>query len=184
MMQVAGLDVDRYEVYLPKKPGRQGRYNNFGYGFVTCYGSEDAELFTRTLQGFHFENIASSKCLVIEPGRGNAPVELLHSAWCQPGSPDARRAAAQAHSSFAVSQSAAAPSYFPGSTSVVEHHTAFSAAQKGPRECWTVSGVDGPDASNVPLTRLAVDEKSAARSEAESRDAFLKVSPPDAFRFQ
>eukprot|EP00928_Gymnodinium_smaydae_P000009 TRINITY_DN10005_c0_g1_i1.p1 TRINITY_DN10005_c0_g1~~TRINITY_DN10005_c0_g1_i1.p1 ORF type:complete len:217 (-),score=19.23 TRINITY_DN10005_c0_g1_i1:411-1061(-) len=194
MMQEVGLDVDRYALYLPKKLGRQGRYNNFGYGFVTCYDGRDAELFTRAIHGFHFENIASSKRLVIEPKRGNAPVEPLQSVFGQPGSPDAGHAVTQAtcdwrstNSSFAGSlrSPASASSYFPGSTGMVEHYSASSAAQNGPRECWTASGLEGPDASNVPLTRLAVDGQAAAeRFRADAGDALLDVSSKGLFRFQ
>eukprot|EP00928_Gymnodinium_smaydae_P043903 TRINITY_DN2933_c1_g1_i1.p1 TRINITY_DN2933_c1_g1~~TRINITY_DN2933_c1_g1_i1.p1 ORF type:complete len:473 (-),score=20.25 TRINITY_DN2933_c1_g1_i1:373-1791(-) len=62
-----GLDAGRYEIYLPKRPGRHGRLNNFGYGFVTGREQEDVDSFTRLFHGFQFENIGSEKRLHIEP---------------------------------------------------------------------------------------------------------------------
>eukprot|EP00928_Gymnodinium_smaydae_P043902 TRINITY_DN2933_c0_g1_i1.p1 TRINITY_DN2933_c0_g1~~TRINITY_DN2933_c0_g1_i1.p1 ORF type:complete len:450 (+),score=35.42 TRINITY_DN2933_c0_g1_i1:45-1394(+) len=62
-----GLDANRYEIYLPKRPGRQGRLNNFGYGFVTGHEQEDVDAFTRLFHGFQFENIGAEKRLHVEP---------------------------------------------------------------------------------------------------------------------
>eukprot|EP00928_Gymnodinium_smaydae_P091361 TRINITY_DN7507_c0_g1_i1.p1 TRINITY_DN7507_c0_g1~~TRINITY_DN7507_c0_g1_i1.p1 ORF type:complete len:184 (+),score=9.33 TRINITY_DN7507_c0_g1_i1:43-552(+) len=61
-----GLDVAHYRVYFPKRPGRQGRRNNVGYGFVTCQREADAEAFARTFQGFHFDHVQSTKRLLVE----------------------------------------------------------------------------------------------------------------------
>eukprot|EP00928_Gymnodinium_smaydae_P029747 TRINITY_DN22317_c0_g1_i1.p1 TRINITY_DN22317_c0_g1~~TRINITY_DN22317_c0_g1_i1.p1 ORF type:complete len:463 (+),score=22.98 TRINITY_DN22317_c0_g1_i1:50-1438(+) len=61
-----GLDASRYEVYLPKRPGRHGRMNNFGYGFVTGREQVDIDAFTELFHGFQFGNIESEKRLKIE----------------------------------------------------------------------------------------------------------------------
>eukprot|EP00928_Gymnodinium_smaydae_P041726 TRINITY_DN2819_c0_g1_i2.p1 TRINITY_DN2819_c0_g1~~TRINITY_DN2819_c0_g1_i2.p1 ORF type:complete len:214 (+),score=12.13 TRINITY_DN2819_c0_g1_i2:99-740(+) len=191
VMQEVGLDVSRYELHLPKKPGRQGRYNNFGYGFVTCHGPEDAELFTRALQGFHFENIASSKRLVIEPGRGNAAVELMDSAYGHPGAPDAMHEWTQrdcdwwsTDSSFTMARSSTTASYFQESAGWAEHNARFPTVHRGPQEYQTVSGYAGPDASEVPSTRLAPDGRSLVHFEADSTDALFNVSSRTPFCFQ
>eukprot|EP00928_Gymnodinium_smaydae_P041731 TRINITY_DN2819_c0_g4_i2.p1 TRINITY_DN2819_c0_g4~~TRINITY_DN2819_c0_g4_i2.p1 ORF type:complete len:214 (+),score=8.57 TRINITY_DN2819_c0_g4_i2:68-709(+) len=191
VMQEVGLDVTRYELYLPKKPGRQGRYNNFGYGFITCSGPEDAELFTRTLQGLHFEDIASSKRLIIEMGRGNAAVESSDSALRHPGAPDAMHAMTQRNrdwwstdSSFAMSRSYPVASHFPRSTGWAEHNAAFPTAYRGPQEYQIVSGSAGPDSSEVPSTCLALDDCSPEHFEADSDDALLNVSSRAPFCYQ
>eukprot|EP00928_Gymnodinium_smaydae_P100315 TRINITY_DN9817_c2_g1_i1.p1 TRINITY_DN9817_c2_g1~~TRINITY_DN9817_c2_g1_i1.p1 ORF type:complete len:167 (+),score=20.81 TRINITY_DN9817_c2_g1_i1:65-565(+) len=61
-----GFDLSRYELSFPKKSGRQGRLNNFGYGFVTCSEWEDAEAFYRVFQNYRFEGIDSAKALQVE----------------------------------------------------------------------------------------------------------------------
>eukprot|EP00928_Gymnodinium_smaydae_P055957 TRINITY_DN3941_c1_g1_i1.p1 TRINITY_DN3941_c1_g1~~TRINITY_DN3941_c1_g1_i1.p1 ORF type:complete len:226 (+),score=30.98 TRINITY_DN3941_c1_g1_i1:56-733(+) len=61
------LDTYRYELYLPKRKGRKGQYNNFGYGFVTCGQKQDADAFARAFQGFRFQSVQSHKKLYIEP---------------------------------------------------------------------------------------------------------------------
>eukprot|EP00928_Gymnodinium_smaydae_P022032 TRINITY_DN18634_c0_g1_i1.p1 TRINITY_DN18634_c0_g1~~TRINITY_DN18634_c0_g1_i1.p1 ORF type:complete len:193 (-),score=25.37 TRINITY_DN18634_c0_g1_i1:246-824(-) len=61
-----GLDPSRFEIYLPKRPGRHGRMGNLGYAFVTCREQDDVEAFTRSFHGMQFDNIASSKRMVVE----------------------------------------------------------------------------------------------------------------------
>eukprot|EP00928_Gymnodinium_smaydae_P078535 TRINITY_DN6262_c1_g2_i1.p1 TRINITY_DN6262_c1_g2~~TRINITY_DN6262_c1_g2_i1.p1 ORF type:complete len:256 (+),score=31.91 TRINITY_DN6262_c1_g2_i1:39-806(+) len=73
-MRAAGLDSPRYNVYFPKRPGRHGVMNNFGYGFVTCREQEDADVFTRLFQGFQFANIQSDKRMLVEPTREARPM--------------------------------------------------------------------------------------------------------------
>eukprot|EP00928_Gymnodinium_smaydae_P078537 TRINITY_DN6262_c1_g3_i1.p1 TRINITY_DN6262_c1_g3~~TRINITY_DN6262_c1_g3_i1.p1 ORF type:complete len:199 (+),score=19.33 TRINITY_DN6262_c1_g3_i1:34-630(+) len=73
-MTAMGLDTSRYTLYLPKRLGRQGRMNNFGYGFVTCRQQQDADDFTRSFQGFQFSNIGSGKRMLVEPTLENRPV--------------------------------------------------------------------------------------------------------------
>eukprot|EP00928_Gymnodinium_smaydae_P055955 TRINITY_DN3941_c0_g1_i1.p1 TRINITY_DN3941_c0_g1~~TRINITY_DN3941_c0_g1_i1.p1 ORF type:complete len:221 (+),score=23.54 TRINITY_DN3941_c0_g1_i1:76-738(+) len=68
-MYISGLDPSWYELDLPKRRQRNGRFNNFGYGFVTCWRRHDAEAFTRTFQNFCFQSVQSSKRLHIESGR-------------------------------------------------------------------------------------------------------------------
>eukprot|EP00928_Gymnodinium_smaydae_P078540 TRINITY_DN6262_c1_g6_i1.p1 TRINITY_DN6262_c1_g6~~TRINITY_DN6262_c1_g6_i1.p1 ORF type:complete len:210 (+),score=16.29 TRINITY_DN6262_c1_g6_i1:41-631(+) len=67
-------DTSQYTFYLPKKPGRKGRMNNFGYGFVTCSQQQDADDFTRLFQGFQFSKIDSDKRILIEPSYENRPI--------------------------------------------------------------------------------------------------------------
>eukprot|EP00928_Gymnodinium_smaydae_P067642 TRINITY_DN50632_c0_g1_i1.p1 TRINITY_DN50632_c0_g1~~TRINITY_DN50632_c0_g1_i1.p1 ORF type:complete len:218 (+),score=9.98 TRINITY_DN50632_c0_g1_i1:24-656(+) len=171
-MQEVGLDVSRYEIYFPKKPGRQGRYNNFGYGFVTCWRTEDAEAFIRTMHGFCFDNINSHKHLAVEPARGNLASEPLDEAFGRPGALDSVHAMTPVtHDRFPNSSidclgistaSAHFPStYFSGSTSVAEHNAARPGAQRGPP---IRSGRVVPDDSQVPPTRLAFDERFIVNS--------------------
>eukprot|EP00928_Gymnodinium_smaydae_P041729 TRINITY_DN2819_c0_g3_i2.p1 TRINITY_DN2819_c0_g3~~TRINITY_DN2819_c0_g3_i2.p1 ORF type:complete len:220 (+),score=6.26 TRINITY_DN2819_c0_g3_i2:48-662(+) len=182
VMREFGLDVSRYVLYVPKKPGRQGRYNNFGYGFVTCSDAEAAQLFTRTLQGYHFENIASCKRLVIEPGHGNTAVGPRCSAFGQSGSPDAWHTVTPSNSDWwSTNSSYTVSPTSSGSTDVVGHHGMYAAAQHGRRECWAVPGFEGPDVSKVPPTRLAVDEP---HSVADPADTLLSDSSRMCFRFQ
>eukprot|EP00928_Gymnodinium_smaydae_P069529 TRINITY_DN5303_c0_g1_i1.p1 TRINITY_DN5303_c0_g1~~TRINITY_DN5303_c0_g1_i1.p1 ORF type:complete len:269 (+),score=25.20 TRINITY_DN5303_c0_g1_i1:61-807(+) len=74
-----GLDASRYDVYFPKRAGRRGVMNNFGYGFVTCREQEDAELFSRSFQGFRFPNIQTDKRMIVEPKAGHRPMGLRRS---------------------------------------------------------------------------------------------------------
>eukprot|EP00928_Gymnodinium_smaydae_P056763 TRINITY_DN40090_c0_g1_i1.p1 TRINITY_DN40090_c0_g1~~TRINITY_DN40090_c0_g1_i1.p1 ORF type:complete len:230 (-),score=19.91 TRINITY_DN40090_c0_g1_i1:228-848(-) len=63
-----GLDVSSYSLHFPKRKGRRGQWNNFGYGFVTCWRDEDADVFVRLFQDYRFEGVASAKTLRIELG--------------------------------------------------------------------------------------------------------------------
>eukprot|EP00928_Gymnodinium_smaydae_P028531 TRINITY_DN21731_c0_g1_i6.p1 TRINITY_DN21731_c0_g1~~TRINITY_DN21731_c0_g1_i6.p1 ORF type:complete len:221 (-),score=3.93 TRINITY_DN21731_c0_g1_i6:255-848(-) len=173
-IQQVGLDPSRYELYFPKKPGRQGRYNNFGYGFVTCRGKEDAEVFTRALQGFRFENIDSRKRLVIEPANRNAGFETRAARESQSRVPQTMHEVTFVNYAWGTTRSSCAPSrisltapYFSGNVRVTEHNVMFPAAPKGLR---------GPEASEVPPTRLAFDAWSASNLVADSTDALVNES--------
>eukprot|EP00928_Gymnodinium_smaydae_P031327 TRINITY_DN23024_c1_g1_i1.p1 TRINITY_DN23024_c1_g1~~TRINITY_DN23024_c1_g1_i1.p1 ORF type:complete len:229 (-),score=29.76 TRINITY_DN23024_c1_g1_i1:427-1068(-) len=190
-MQEVGLDVSRYELYFPKKVGRQGRYNNYGYCFVTCWSTEDAEAFIRTMDGFRFENINSHKHLIIEPARNNVQVEPVDEAFGQPGALDAVRALTpvtydweSTHSPFACSGISTASAYFPGNSSSAEHDAEFPVAHEGPQESLFRSGFEAPRASQVPPTYLAVDERSLTRSMVDSTKELADASSRTLFRFQ
>eukprot|EP00928_Gymnodinium_smaydae_P028533 TRINITY_DN21731_c0_g2_i1.p1 TRINITY_DN21731_c0_g2~~TRINITY_DN21731_c0_g2_i1.p1 ORF type:complete len:203 (-),score=20.22 TRINITY_DN21731_c0_g2_i1:126-734(-) len=179
-IQQVGLDESRYEIYFPKKLGRQGRYNNFGYGFVECSGEEDAEVFTRALQGFRFENIDSCKRLVIEPANSNAGLEAR--AAVESRVPDGVHEVTYANHAWGTTTSSFAPfrrspeaPYFSESARMVEHNGMFPAAPIRFRR---------PDAAEVPPTRLAFDERSLAHLVAESTDALGNESSRSAFCFQ
>eukprot|EP00928_Gymnodinium_smaydae_P084591 TRINITY_DN6785_c0_g1_i1.p1 TRINITY_DN6785_c0_g1~~TRINITY_DN6785_c0_g1_i1.p1 ORF type:complete len:199 (-),score=13.58 TRINITY_DN6785_c0_g1_i1:392-988(-) len=73
------LDASRYTFYLPKKPGRKGRMNNFGYGFVTCSQQQDACNFARLFQGYQFTNVWSAKRMLVEPTFENRPIGPFRS---------------------------------------------------------------------------------------------------------
>eukprot|EP00928_Gymnodinium_smaydae_P087008 TRINITY_DN71371_c0_g1_i1.p1 TRINITY_DN71371_c0_g1~~TRINITY_DN71371_c0_g1_i1.p1 ORF type:complete len:228 (-),score=25.81 TRINITY_DN71371_c0_g1_i1:184-822(-) len=189
-MQEVGLDVSRYELYFPKKPGRQGRYNNFGYCFVTCWSTEDAEAFIRTMEGYRFENINSSKHLIIEPARSNVEVEPVDLAFGQPGALDAVRARAPENydrvsaSPFAYAGISSASEYFPGSAYVAESDAKLPVAHAEPHEPLVGSRCEGPDASQVPATQLAVDGRSAAGFMVDSTNASADASSRARFRYQ
>eukprot|EP00928_Gymnodinium_smaydae_P078531 TRINITY_DN6262_c0_g1_i1.p1 TRINITY_DN6262_c0_g1~~TRINITY_DN6262_c0_g1_i1.p1 ORF type:complete len:220 (+),score=29.89 TRINITY_DN6262_c0_g1_i1:32-661(+) len=186
-MQEVGLDVSRYEIYLPKKLGRQGRYNNFGYGFVTCWRSEDAEAFIRTMRGFCFENINSHKLLLIEPARSNVASGPVDIAFGQPGALDAvhaatpasydRQSAASSSECLGISSESG---HLPRNASVAEHDAARPAAYKGTLESFIGARCEVPDVSQVPATRLAFDE----RFMDAARKALLDESSRTLFRFQ
>eukprot|EP00928_Gymnodinium_smaydae_P068367 TRINITY_DN5148_c0_g2_i1.p1 TRINITY_DN5148_c0_g2~~TRINITY_DN5148_c0_g2_i1.p1 ORF type:complete len:218 (+),score=28.70 TRINITY_DN5148_c0_g2_i1:37-654(+) len=81
IMVERGLDVSNYRMYFPKRSGRQGRLNNYGFGFVDCWRNEDAEIFIRLFHGYRFEGILSAKTLRVELGAssqvGNQIVEAM-----------------------------------------------------------------------------------------------------------
>eukprot|EP00928_Gymnodinium_smaydae_P041362 TRINITY_DN28000_c0_g1_i1.p1 TRINITY_DN28000_c0_g1~~TRINITY_DN28000_c0_g1_i1.p1 ORF type:complete len:237 (+),score=29.03 TRINITY_DN28000_c0_g1_i1:85-795(+) len=74
-MHALGLDASRYKLQFPKRRSPNGRLNNFGYGFIICSQTHDAEAFTRAFQGYCFEGVRSSKRLQIEPA-----LQSVHSA--------------------------------------------------------------------------------------------------------
>eukprot|EP00928_Gymnodinium_smaydae_P000012 TRINITY_DN10005_c1_g1_i2.p1 TRINITY_DN10005_c1_g1~~TRINITY_DN10005_c1_g1_i2.p1 ORF type:complete len:218 (-),score=7.47 TRINITY_DN10005_c1_g1_i2:188-841(-) len=194
-MRMVGLDVSRYALFFPKKLGRQGRYNNYGYGFVTCSGTEDAEAFFQTMHGFRFQNINSNKRLIVESGYSNAAVERMDSvsgqpaaawvehSWCPiPGSTTS--SSIDDHTWRSTSSSVALSSTMWRSSRMSEHNATLPAAHKGLLECLTVSGSEGPDASEVPQTRLDVPERSLAHFVADSADTSMNDSPRGFFCFQ
>eukprot|EP00928_Gymnodinium_smaydae_P056875 TRINITY_DN40172_c0_g1_i1.p1 TRINITY_DN40172_c0_g1~~TRINITY_DN40172_c0_g1_i1.p1 ORF type:complete len:188 (+),score=12.07 TRINITY_DN40172_c0_g1_i1:73-636(+) len=68
-MDTLGLDSSRYDVSLPvskPRPGKAQRAGNFGYGFVVCHGREDAEAFLNVFQGYQFQDVNSSKRILVE----------------------------------------------------------------------------------------------------------------------
>eukprot|EP00928_Gymnodinium_smaydae_P093298 TRINITY_DN7740_c0_g2_i1.p1 TRINITY_DN7740_c0_g2~~TRINITY_DN7740_c0_g2_i1.p1 ORF type:complete len:230 (-),score=26.20 TRINITY_DN7740_c0_g2_i1:158-847(-) len=73
-MQEGGLDISRYQIQMPKRRARNGKWNNFGYAFVDCGHVEDVHMFIQVFQGFRFETIRSNKSLLIEPASAS-----LHS---------------------------------------------------------------------------------------------------------
>eukprot|EP00928_Gymnodinium_smaydae_P075250 TRINITY_DN58258_c0_g1_i1.p1 TRINITY_DN58258_c0_g1~~TRINITY_DN58258_c0_g1_i1.p1 ORF type:complete len:229 (+),score=30.18 TRINITY_DN58258_c0_g1_i1:78-689(+) len=83
IMTEYGFAPSRFELFFPKKKGRQGRLNNFGYGFLTCWQEEDARAFARVFQHYRFEHIDSDKELFIEQGNSSMVGEQMRgtTAW-------------------------------------------------------------------------------------------------------
>eukprot|EP00928_Gymnodinium_smaydae_P100313 TRINITY_DN9817_c1_g1_i3.p1 TRINITY_DN9817_c1_g1~~TRINITY_DN9817_c1_g1_i3.p1 ORF type:complete len:202 (+),score=32.48 TRINITY_DN9817_c1_g1_i3:31-606(+) len=162
VMQQVGLHVSRYELYFPKKIGRQGRYNNFGYGFVSCRAQDDAEAFARALHGFRFEHIRSNKQLVIELGNSNS----LPSAVGQSGAPSALQLRIQVSNNglttpaFALRQSSFADPFSSYRMTASGRDASLSAADAALSERSMGSVCGQPDACDVPPTRLATPDRS------------------------
>eukprot|EP00928_Gymnodinium_smaydae_P069660 TRINITY_DN5327_c0_g1_i2.p1 TRINITY_DN5327_c0_g1~~TRINITY_DN5327_c0_g1_i2.p1 ORF type:complete len:198 (-),score=18.65 TRINITY_DN5327_c0_g1_i2:266-859(-) len=170
-----GLDASRYELYLPKRPGRQGRFNNFGYGFVTCRGTEDAEAFTRVMQGHRFQNIDSLKHLVIEPGNSNYLDESNQWAVDQPGSTDMYQAVTQTSHDRGFG---ATWSYSTDCMSSADQH------RQARREHSMGWDGYGPDERKVPQTRLASIDVLDDHFTSESSCVQIDEPSRAFFRFQ
>eukprot|EP00928_Gymnodinium_smaydae_P078532 TRINITY_DN6262_c0_g2_i2.p1 TRINITY_DN6262_c0_g2~~TRINITY_DN6262_c0_g2_i2.p1 ORF type:complete len:218 (+),score=38.33 TRINITY_DN6262_c0_g2_i2:32-655(+) len=184
-MQEVGLDVSRYEIYLPKKLGRQARYTNFGYGFVTCHGEEDAEAFARTMDGYRFEHIDSRKQLVVEWGNLNAASRSSESE-----AHGAMHAAVEASadsgltSSFATRRSFSVALSPSESMSVARGSATYPALDIALQESSLTWVPRHPGAHEVPPTRLAFDEGSLAHVAVHSGDELANGSSQRFFRFQ
>eukprot|EP00928_Gymnodinium_smaydae_P007398 TRINITY_DN12661_c0_g2_i4.p1 TRINITY_DN12661_c0_g2~~TRINITY_DN12661_c0_g2_i4.p1 ORF type:complete len:209 (+),score=17.28 TRINITY_DN12661_c0_g2_i4:66-692(+) len=161
-----GLDVSRYELYFPKRTRRLGRSNNYGYGFVHCSRAEDAEAFSRSMHGFRFENIDSSKRLAVETANRSSVAlpDGLNSALDQSGASyevgawttvDTWGSSTSSCTSF---PSSSPVPYLSANTSLAEHSAALPAAYM---ECPIGSGVT-PDVCEVPPTRLAGPSRALA----------------------
>eukprot|EP00928_Gymnodinium_smaydae_P023429 TRINITY_DN1933_c1_g4_i1.p1 TRINITY_DN1933_c1_g4~~TRINITY_DN1933_c1_g4_i1.p1 ORF type:complete len:208 (-),score=28.91 TRINITY_DN1933_c1_g4_i1:236-859(-) len=178
VMRNVGLDVSRYEIYFPKKLGRQGRRNNFGYGFVTCSGSEDAEAFTRAMHGYRFEHINSSKHLVVEPR--NCRSDPFLRAWNvdHPLALDLEQAATRASDGVEFNKMETSHTGVP-----------ISRGQDHERDSSNAGGCigsmsAGPVAHEVPPTRLLADEASLANLAGQWSNAMIHESMPVVFRYQ
>eukprot|EP00928_Gymnodinium_smaydae_P016573 TRINITY_DN16237_c0_g1_i1.p1 TRINITY_DN16237_c0_g1~~TRINITY_DN16237_c0_g1_i1.p1 ORF type:complete len:201 (-),score=18.48 TRINITY_DN16237_c0_g1_i1:239-841(-) len=177
-MRDVGLDLSRYDIYFPKKLGRQGRMNNFGYGFITCSGTEDAEEFTRAMQGFHFEGINSQKRLVVEVGNNTSANESWFCEVDHSSAPDSGRAVTFANDGIGFD--AAWTSYSGVQRSWLQERSRTSAAASG-----CVRSVPaGPEAYDVPPTRLIADEPCLANLAAGLSDTWMNQPTRELYRYQ
>eukprot|EP00928_Gymnodinium_smaydae_P006711 TRINITY_DN1238_c0_g2_i1.p1 TRINITY_DN1238_c0_g2~~TRINITY_DN1238_c0_g2_i1.p1 ORF type:complete len:212 (-),score=6.07 TRINITY_DN1238_c0_g2_i1:212-847(-) len=158
-----GLDVSRYSLFFPKRIGRQGRYNNYGYGFVECSGTEDAQAFSHLMQGFRFQGINSSKELVIEYGNSNQANVPAHRTDGQRGDYNAYHALSQSNDSLEFMQSHALQSHTASlesdGTSVASQNRTLACADLASLRSSLSTGTHGPQAHEVPPTRLVSDEE-------------------------
>eukprot|EP00928_Gymnodinium_smaydae_P006710 TRINITY_DN1238_c0_g1_i1.p1 TRINITY_DN1238_c0_g1~~TRINITY_DN1238_c0_g1_i1.p1 ORF type:complete len:202 (-),score=17.34 TRINITY_DN1238_c0_g1_i1:317-922(-) len=171
-----GLDASRYSLSFPKKLGRQGRYNNYGYGFVECSGTEDAQAFFHLMQGFRFQGINSSKELVIEYANRNQANVLAHRTDGQRGDYNAFPALFQSNDSLDFLQSHAlqsltAPLDSDG-TSIASQNRTLACADFASLRSSLGTGANGPQAHEVPPTRLVSDERGPWNPQEETQIAF------------
>eukprot|EP00928_Gymnodinium_smaydae_P100312 TRINITY_DN9817_c0_g1_i2.p1 TRINITY_DN9817_c0_g1~~TRINITY_DN9817_c0_g1_i2.p1 ORF type:complete len:217 (+),score=31.31 TRINITY_DN9817_c0_g1_i2:43-651(+) len=180
VMQKVGLRVSRYELCFPKKPGRHGRFNNFGYGFVTCCEQGDAEDFARALHGFRFEHINSSKQLVIELERSGQSRALGGLHPMVQVSNDALT-----YSAFALRQSSFAEPFWSDRMTASGRDASISVADAALWERSIGSLCKQPDAYEVPPTRLASHEGSLQHLMVDATDAWVNDDASrKCFRFQ
>eukprot|EP00928_Gymnodinium_smaydae_P078533 TRINITY_DN6262_c0_g2_i3.p1 TRINITY_DN6262_c0_g2~~TRINITY_DN6262_c0_g2_i3.p1 ORF type:complete len:227 (+),score=33.56 TRINITY_DN6262_c0_g2_i3:58-681(+) len=185
IVQELGLDESRYEVFFPKRARRTRRFNNFGYGFVTCNGQEDAEAFARTMDGYRFEHIDSRKQLVVEWGNLNAASRSSESE-----AHGAMHAAVEASadsgltSSFATRRSFSVALSPSESMSVARGSATYPALDIALQESSLTWVPRHPGAHEVPPTRLAFDEGSLAHVAVHSGDELANGSSQRFFRFQ
>eukprot|EP00928_Gymnodinium_smaydae_P066123 TRINITY_DN49183_c0_g1_i1.p1 TRINITY_DN49183_c0_g1~~TRINITY_DN49183_c0_g1_i1.p1 ORF type:complete len:187 (-),score=25.56 TRINITY_DN49183_c0_g1_i1:198-758(-) len=162
-MHEAGLDAARYSLYLPKRKGRRGQFNNFGYGFATCNQRGDAEAFLGVFQGYQFENIQSSKRLLIE----------LASVSLQALSHSNRRLTFEMNMLFDADAGAAD-----------DAAGNFSHADEGLPTASASSRKRVPHECEVPWTCLVLDEANRFRSMMHSQDFWHDSFSPMPFCFQ
>eukprot|EP00928_Gymnodinium_smaydae_P000011 TRINITY_DN10005_c0_g2_i3.p1 TRINITY_DN10005_c0_g2~~TRINITY_DN10005_c0_g2_i3.p1 ORF type:complete len:223 (-),score=23.50 TRINITY_DN10005_c0_g2_i3:198-809(-) len=179
-MRERGLDESRYEVHFPKRARPSGRYNNFGYGFVACNRPEDAEALTRAMDGFRFENIDSSKQLLVEVANRNTAALPMGFGFAddQQSASDAVRVGTPAMNAWgsstsfvAASQSSPAAPDCSESTRMSEQNQTLPVAYGESLE-WSVGSGLGPDASEMPATRLAASADALAHEPSRMASRF------------
>eukprot|EP00928_Gymnodinium_smaydae_P021323 TRINITY_DN18303_c0_g1_i1.p1 TRINITY_DN18303_c0_g1~~TRINITY_DN18303_c0_g1_i1.p1 ORF type:complete len:229 (-),score=34.97 TRINITY_DN18303_c0_g1_i1:457-1098(-) len=181
-MRGFGLDVARYDVFFPKRLGRHGQFNNFGYGFITCRHAEDAEAFVFAMQGYHFEHVQSGKRLAVERARGpsrlmGVPFRSTSSARLEPHRLDLEEAGVTDDASGTSSDGEEAPptdsarhSFFVSSfgdhtlPASVDASGTSSDGEEAPPTDSASSSMKIPHELVVPPTRLAVYEGQRGRS--------------------
>eukprot|EP00928_Gymnodinium_smaydae_P074360 TRINITY_DN5741_c0_g1_i1.p1 TRINITY_DN5741_c0_g1~~TRINITY_DN5741_c0_g1_i1.p1 ORF type:complete len:206 (-),score=31.90 TRINITY_DN5741_c0_g1_i1:443-1060(-) len=182
-MHEVGLDTSRYELYFPKRSRPQGRFNNFGYGFVHCVSKEDAVAFTRAMHGFRFKNINSSKQLVIEPGYNYAVNEReRYAVGTAYASTQVTDDVGSNASAVAAMRSTAASAIREG-MSFAEHDIAslYSCCTSTPS---VTSCNRQPDAFEVPPTRLGARHWSLVHAAVDENDPLSNESFGAIYRFQ
>eukprot|EP00928_Gymnodinium_smaydae_P015410 TRINITY_DN15696_c0_g2_i1.p1 TRINITY_DN15696_c0_g2~~TRINITY_DN15696_c0_g2_i1.p1 ORF type:complete len:203 (-),score=27.55 TRINITY_DN15696_c0_g2_i1:131-739(-) len=171
-MREVGLDTTRYVLSFPKRSRPQGRLNNYGYGFVHCVCGEDAAAFAQAMHGFRFQDIDSSKQLVIEPGRNSAEDERARWAVGPAYAPSQVTVDAESSASVVAAMCTPASACREGMSFTEDDMT--TTCRRGPSSVIT-SCSRQPDAFEVPPTRLGawrlpanvvVDENDPLASES------------------